>query len=38
MEISKDLNHQPIVFMRFNPDGYIDKNNNEIKSCWAINS
>lgn len=34
MEISKDLNHRPIVFIRFNPDGYIDENNNAIKSCW----
>jgi hypothetical protein len=37
MEISKDVNHKPIVFIRFNPDKYIDKNNKNIPSCWSIN-
>lgn len=37
MEISKDLGHRPIVFIRFNPDKYINKNNEIIKSCWKLN-
>ena len=37
MEISKDLEHRPIVFIRFNPDNYIDKNGKKIQSCWKIN-
>ena len=32
MEISKDLGHRPIVFIRFNPDSYIDKDGKKIKS------
>jgi len=36
MELSKDVNHIPIVFIRFNPDQYIDINNNKIKSCFSI--
>jgi very-short-patch-repair endonuclease len=35
MEISQDLGHRPVVFIRFNPDDYIDKNNTKIKSCWT---
>jgi hypothetical protein len=23
MEISKDFNHRPIIFIRFNPDSYL---------------
>ena len=37
MEISQDLNHRPIIFIRFNPDKYTDINNNQITSCWKIN-
>jgi type IV secretory pathway VirB4 component len=37
MEISKDLGHRPIVFIRFNPDGYINENGEKIKSCWKLN-
>ena len=36
MEISKDVGHRPIIFIRFNPDNY-EKNGNKIKSCWQIN-
>ncbi len=36
MELSQDLGHRPIIFIRFNPDGYINKEKN-IDSCWAIN-
>jgi hypothetical protein len=34
MEISLDFEHKPIVFVRFNPDSYINKDNVKIKSCW----
>ena len=37
MEISQDLNFRPIVFIRFNPDEYIDNNGTKIKSPWKIN-
>jgi len=36
MEISQDLGHRPIVFIRFNPDDYIDNGKN-ITSCWNNN-
>ena len=36
MELSQDLQHRPIVFIRFNPDSYI-KNGNKITSCWITN-
>lgn len=34
MELSQDLGHRPIVFIRFNPDDYIE-NEKTITSCWA---
>ena len=34
MELFQDLGNRPIVFIRFNPDSYIDKNNNKIDSCF----
>jgi hypothetical protein len=37
MELSQDVGHKPIVFIRFNPDQYIDELGNTIKSCWKIN-
>jgi hypothetical protein len=37
MELSQDLDHRPIVMIRFNPDGYTDKDGNKILSCWKIN-
>ena len=37
MEISQDLQHRPTVFIRFNPDKYIDTDGNIIKSCWKLN-
>jgi len=36
MQISQDLGHRSIIFIRFNPDDYIC-NNLTIKSCWTIN-
>lgn len=38
MELSQDLDHRPIIFIRFNPDSYLDENEIEIKSCWSYNS
>jgi Holliday junction resolvase len=37
MELSQDIGHRPIIFIRFNPDDYKDKNNKLIKSCWCLN-
>jgi len=37
MELSKDLNHRPIVFIRFNPDSYIDEKGKKVNSCWKLN-
>ena len=36
MELSQDVGHKPIVFIRFNPDDY-EENEIVIKSCWGIN-
>jgi hypothetical protein len=37
MEISQDLNHRPIIFIRFNSDSYINNKGLLIKSCWRLN-
>ena len=36
MELSQDVGHRPIVFIRFNPDSYI-KDDKKIPSCWDNN-
>ncbi len=36
MELSQDLQHRPIIFIRFNPDEY-KKNDELISSCWGNN-
>jgi hypothetical protein len=36
MELSQDLGHRPIVFIRFNPDDYT-KNETKVTSCWYLN-
>ena len=36
MELSQDVGHRPIIFIRFNPDKYIDENGDDIASCWKI--
>ena len=36
MELSQDLGHRPIIFIRFNPDEYI-LNEKNITSCWGNN-
>lgn len=40
MELSQDVGHRPIVFIRFNPDDYntASKAEKKITSCWKINS
>jgi hypothetical protein len=37
MELSQDLGHRPIVFIRFNPDDY-KLNGKNISSCWGQNN
>lgn len=37
MELSQDLQHRPIVFIRFNPDDYISEHGINITSCWKLN-
>jgi hypothetical protein len=36
MELSQDLGHRPILFIRFNPDDY-KKDGKNITSCWGQN-
>jgi hypothetical protein len=36
MQLSEDVGHRPIIFIRFNPDDYINSNGEKITSCWAI--
>lgn len=35
MEISQDLHHRPIIFIRFNPDGYENEDGEIVNSCWT---
>ena len=37
MELSQDLQHRPIIFIRFNPDDYINQEGILVKSCWKLN-
>jgi hypothetical protein len=37
MQLSQDLNHSNIVFIRFNPDSFKDINNKTIRSVWTTN-
>jgi hypothetical protein len=34
MELFQDLGHRPIVFIRFNPDKYINSENEKVDSCF----
>ena len=36
MELSQDVGHRPIVFIRFNPDDYMD-GDKKVSSCWGLN-
>ena len=35
MELSQDVGHRPIVFIRFNPDDYMKETKN-VTSCWGL--
>ena len=37
MEISQDVGHRPVVFVRFNPDDYFTEGGDKITSCWGNN-
>jgi hypothetical protein len=37
MELSQDVHHRPIIFIRFNPDAYTDQEGKTVKSCWKMN-
>jgi len=37
MELSQDVGHRPIIFIRFNPDEYIERDGKKVLSPWAIN-
>jgi len=37
MELSQDLQHRPIVFIRFNPDSYTNQEGVQVTSCWKLN-
>ena len=34
MLLSQDVGHRPLIFIRFNPDQYIDKDGTKVPSCW----
>ena len=36
MQISQDTGHRPVVFIRFNPDEYIDEKENKISGCFGL--
>ena len=38
MLLSLDVKHRPIVFIRFNPDEYINQEGDLIPSCWTIHN
>lgn len=35
MELSQDVGHRPMVFIRFNPDEFIDETKVKQHSCWV---
>ena len=37
-EIFRSIGHRPLIFIRFNPDEYIDNNSNKITSCWKASN
>ena len=37
MELSQDVGHCPIIFIRFNPDNYVNSDGSKITSCWGTN-
>ena len=37
MQLSQDVGHRPVIFIRFNPDKYTMSNGKSITSCWGNN-
>lgn len=37
MTLSQDLQHRPIILIRFNPDSYKNEKGELVKSCWKNN-
>jgi len=37
MELSKDVDERPIIFIRFNTDNYFNEDGIKISSCWGNN-
>ena len=35
MELSQDIQHRPLILIRFNPDGYKNEKGENIQSCWG---
>ena len=35
--LSEDIRYQPLVMLRFNPDGYQTQKEGKISSCWGTN-
>lgn len=35
MQISQDIGHRPLIFIRFNPDDYLNCSGNNVSSCWT---
>ncbi len=38
MELSLDVDHRPILFIRLNPDAYTNKNGKRVKGCFTKDS
>ena len=38
LDISRDLNYKKMIFIKFNPDSYINNKKQKIKSCWEYSS
>ncbi len=36
MELMVDIGLRPVVFIRFNPDAYVDADGNTVSSCWGV--
>ena len=36
MQLSQDVGHRPIVFIRFNPDDYVTSDGVKISSCFGV--
>lgn len=36
MELSRDVGHRPLVFLRFNPDTYANEKGKRVTSPWGL--